>query len=86
MSEAEDRRPDLATIREAAARIAPWIHRTPVVTCAAIDERARALALLRAHRARLRIARRLATTSMPGIWPTISKSISILSRELLRCG
>ena len=40
MDGVEDRRPDLPTIREAAARIAPWIHRTPVVTCAAIDERA----------------------------------------------
>ena len=29
--------PDLAAIREAAARIAPHVHRTPVMTCAAID-------------------------------------------------
>ena len=29
--------PDLAAIRAAAARIAPHVHRTPVMTCAAID-------------------------------------------------
>jgi threonine dehydratase len=29
--------PDLAAIRSAAARIAPHVHRTPVMTCAAID-------------------------------------------------
>ncbi len=29
--------PDLAAIRVAAARIAPHVHRTPVMTCAAID-------------------------------------------------
>ena len=29
--------PDLAAIREAAARIAPHVHRTPVLTCASID-------------------------------------------------
>jgi threonine dehydratase len=29
--------PDVAAIRSAAARIAPHIHRTPVMTCAAID-------------------------------------------------
>jgi threonine dehydratase len=34
-----DREPDLATIREAAARIRPWIHRTPVLTCRSLDER-----------------------------------------------
>ena len=32
-----DRIPDLATIRAAAARIAPFIHRTPVLTCNALD-------------------------------------------------
>lgn len=36
MADAE-REPDLPTIREAAARIAPWIHRTPVVTCRSLD-------------------------------------------------
>ncbi|MFO1283343.1 MAG: pyridoxal-phosphate dependent enzyme [Burkholderiales bacterium] len=30
-------RPDLAAIREAAARIAPHVHRTPVLSCASID-------------------------------------------------
>ena len=40
MDDHEAPRPGLQAIREAAARIAPWIHRTPVVTCAAIDERA----------------------------------------------
>ncbi|MBI5488841.1 MAG: pyridoxal-phosphate dependent enzyme [Deltaproteobacteria bacterium] len=40
MSGEQDVRPDLRAIREAAARIAPWIHRTPVMTCAALDERA----------------------------------------------
>jgi threonine dehydratase len=30
--------PDLAAIREAAARIAPFVHRTPVMTCKAIDD------------------------------------------------
>ncbi|MBN8479491.1 MAG: pyridoxal-phosphate dependent enzyme, partial [Burkholderiales bacterium] len=29
--------PDLAAIREAAARIAPHVHRTPVLTCTSID-------------------------------------------------
>jgi threonine dehydratase len=29
--------PDLAAIRQAAARIGPHVHRTPVMTCAAID-------------------------------------------------
>jgi threonine dehydratase len=31
--------PDLAAIREAAARIAPHAHRTPVLTCQTFDER-----------------------------------------------
>ncbi len=31
---------DLAAIRAAAARIAPFAHRTPVMTCATIDQRA----------------------------------------------
>jgi threonine dehydratase len=31
--------PTLADIRAAAARIAPYAHRTPVLTCAALDER-----------------------------------------------
>ncbi|OHD67551.1 MAG: serine dehydratase [Spirochaetes bacterium RBG_13_68_11] len=31
--------PDLAAIREAAARIAPHVHRTPVLTCRTFDER-----------------------------------------------
>src|SRR5262245_24243526 len=31
-------RPDLATIRAAHERIRPFVHRTPVLTCAAIDE------------------------------------------------
>jgi threonine dehydratase len=30
--------PDLAAIRDAHARIAPFVHRTPVMTCRAIDE------------------------------------------------
>jgi threonine dehydratase len=30
--------PDLAAIREAHARIAPFVHRTPVMTCKAIDD------------------------------------------------
>ena len=30
--------PDKRSIEEAAIRIAPWIHRTPVLTCAAINE------------------------------------------------
>ena len=30
--------PDLAAIRNAAARIAPHVHRTPVMTCSAIDD------------------------------------------------
>ena len=30
--------PDLATIRAAHARIAPYVHRTPVLTCSAIDD------------------------------------------------
>ena len=29
--------PDLAAIRRAAERIAPYVHHTPVMTCAAID-------------------------------------------------
>ena len=29
--------PDLAAIRAAHARIAPYVHRTPVMTCGAID-------------------------------------------------
>lgn len=29
--------PDLAAIRAAAARIAPWAHRTPVLTCSTLD-------------------------------------------------
>lgn len=33
-------RPDLATIRAAHLRIRPFIHRTPVLTCTAIDEMA----------------------------------------------
>ena len=32
--------PDLAAIRHAAARIAPHVHRTPVMTCATIDAEA----------------------------------------------
>ncbi|MBI1738051.1 MAG: pyridoxal-phosphate dependent enzyme, partial [Acidobacteria bacterium] len=32
--------PDLETIREARCRIAPHIHRTPVLTCASLDEMA----------------------------------------------
>ena len=32
-----EREPDLPTIREAATRIAPWVHRTPVVTCRSLD-------------------------------------------------
>ena len=32
--------PDLAAVREAADRIAPYAHRTPVMTCGALDERA----------------------------------------------
>ena len=31
---------DLKSVRDAAARIAPHAHRTPVVTCSALDERA----------------------------------------------
>src|SRR5271155_4219881 len=30
--------PDLAAIRDAHARIAPHIHRTPVITCSTLDE------------------------------------------------
>jgi threonine dehydratase len=30
-------RPDLQAIRDAAGRIAPWVHRTPVATCATFD-------------------------------------------------
>jgi threonine dehydratase len=30
--------PDIAAIRAALARIAPYVHRTPVFTCAALDE------------------------------------------------
>jgi len=30
--------PDLAAIRDAHARIAPFVHRTPVMTCTAIDD------------------------------------------------
>lgn len=29
--------PTLAELREAQARIAPWVHRTPVLSCAALD-------------------------------------------------
>ncbi|OOG27237.1 serine dehydratase [Thioalkalivibrio denitrificans] len=29
--------PDLETIRETAGRIRPWVHRTPVMTCASLD-------------------------------------------------
>ncbi len=32
--------PSLASIREAAGRIAPYAHRTPVMTCSALDEAA----------------------------------------------
>jgi threonine dehydratase len=39
MAADDDREPDLATIRAAAERIAPWVHRTPVVTCRTLDER-----------------------------------------------
>jgi len=35
--------PDLETIRRAAKRIDPYIHRTPVLTCAALDRLAQAL-------------------------------------------
>src|SRR5260370_29191659 len=28
---------DLQAVREAAARLAPWIHKTPVATCATLD-------------------------------------------------
>jgi len=38
MARETDHEPDLAAIREAAARIAPWIHRTPVATCRSLDE------------------------------------------------
>jgi threonine dehydratase len=31
--------PDLAAIRAAHARIAPYVHRTPVLTCTSLDER-----------------------------------------------
>ena len=30
--------PDLAAIRDAHARIAPYVHRTPVMTCKALDD------------------------------------------------
>jgi threonine dehydratase len=30
--------PDIADIRAAQARVAPYVHRTPVLTCAALDE------------------------------------------------
>ena len=30
--------PDLAAIRAAQARIAPYVHRTPVLTCRSLDE------------------------------------------------
>jgi threonine dehydratase len=30
--------PDIADIRAAHARVAPYVHRTPVLTCAALDE------------------------------------------------
>jgi len=30
--------PDIAAIRAAHARVAPYVHRTPVLTCAALDE------------------------------------------------
>jgi threonine dehydratase len=32
--------PDLAAVRDAAARIAPWIHRTPLLTSRSLSERA----------------------------------------------
>ena len=32
--------PDLAAIRDAHARVAPFVHRTPVMTCRAIDDEA----------------------------------------------
>jgi threonine dehydratase len=37
-SEAPATLPDLADVRDAHARIAPFVHRTPVMTCRAIDE------------------------------------------------
>lgn len=42
MSSALDtkRVPTFADVRDAARRIAPWAHRTPVLTCTALDERA----------------------------------------------
>jgi threonine dehydratase len=39
---AQPPRPDLAAIREAAARIRPYVHRTPVLTCQALDDLAQA--------------------------------------------
>lgn len=36
----EDHIPNLRDIREAADRIAPFIHRTPILTCSALDEMA----------------------------------------------
>ncbi len=35
-----DRIPDLNDVRQAAARIRPWVHRTPVLTCSSLDEMA----------------------------------------------
>jgi threonine dehydratase len=40
MAEARGDLPDLGAIRAAHARIAPLVHRTPVMTCSAIDEEA----------------------------------------------
>jgi threonine dehydratase len=37
-SEAPATLPDLADVRDAHARIAPFVHRTPVMTCRAIDD------------------------------------------------
>ena len=38
---------DAATVREAADRIAPWVRRTPVMTCAAMDRRVGASVFLK---------------------------------------
>ena len=40
MTESEFLVPGVSDVAQAAARIAPWAHRTPVVTCSALDERA----------------------------------------------
>jgi threonine dehydratase len=37
-SQSSDRIPDLKTIQRAAARIAPFAHNTPIITCGAIDD------------------------------------------------